>query len=107
MPTSCSTSRNTAFVTRPQRPSTVAMPTTPAGGASAAATSSPTAAPETRLDRSDCTSCRAPAAPAARGRSTATDETWAVETMAAVGSAGPSSRVSSAAVPIVVASAAT
>ena len=57
------------------------MPTTPAGGASEAATSIPTAAPDTKLLLSDCTRFKAPAAPAIRGSSTATADTLLVELM--------------------------
>ena len=60
------------------------IPTSPAGGASDAATSIPTAAPDTRLLRSDCVNCRAPAPPATSGSTTAGVEMFAISTICAV-----------------------
>ncbi len=82
------------------------MPINPAGGASDAATSTPTAAPETRLLRSDCTRFNAPAAPAINGKSTATEETSLLATICSVATFWDSNRLSSPATQIVTARAA-
>ena len=60
------------------------MPMRPAGGANAAATSIPAAAPLTRLLRSDWTRLRAPATPAAKGSSSETVERMLVSIMSLV-----------------------
>ncbi len=94
MPTSWRAKTKLAFAAMSQRPSATAMPTTPAGGASDAATSSPTAAPETRLLRSEVRRYSAPAAPATSGRMTATPETCASWAIRGDGESGPIRSVS-------------
>ncbi len=94
---------NAARPSRSPRPSASAVPSTPAGGASEAATSIPTAAPDTRLLCSEETRYSAPAAPAASGSSTCTIDRSVTVTISPVAERWPttSARRAAAAAPVV------
>ena len=73
----------------PGSPRTRAIPTSPIGGASDAAMSSPGPAPETRLLRSDVTMFTAPAMPADSGNRIAVSDGDDTSLMSEVGSSTP------------------